>query len=267
MPGTLFVSDLHIDPSRPRVTRLFLDILETLGREADAVYLLGDLFEIWLGDDDDNPAGQAVAADRLYRDLRSGARDLACLLLADLSLSTDSWINDHARVIDVIRDSLLLFAGSLAATGDSFAMYGFSSRRRDPVRFHQLKSFAEPYTNGVRGRINVIKPGYYTRMGAAIRHASRLLAEQPAGRRLLLLLTDGKPNDLDHYEGRHGIEDSHMAVREARRKGQSVFAVTIDSRSQATFSRIFGPHGYVVVPDPERLTSALPELYRHLVTG
>jgi len=79
-------------------------------------------------------AGQAVAADRLYRDLRSGARDLACLLLADLSLSTDSWINDHARVIDVIRDSPLLFAESLAATGDSLAMYGFSSRRRDPEK-------------------------------------------------------------------------------------------------------------------------------------
>ena len=90
-------------------------------------------------------AGQAVAGDRLYRDMRNGARDLACLLLADLSMSTDALINDHARVIDVIRDSLFLFAESLAATGDRFAMYGFSSRRRDPVRLHQLKTFAESY--------------------------------------------------------------------------------------------------------------------------
>jgi len=88
-------------------------------------------------------AGQAVAGDRLYREMRCGARDLACILLADLSLSTDAWVNDHSRVIDVIRDSLFLFAESLQATGDRFAMYGFSSRRRDPVRFHQLKQFDE----------------------------------------------------------------------------------------------------------------------------
>jgi nitric oxide reductase NorD protein len=209
-------------------------------------------------------AGQAVAADRLYRDLRSGARDLACLLLADLSLSTDSWINDHARVIDVIRDSLLLFAESLAATGDSFAMYGFSSRRRDPVRFHQLKSFAEPYTNGVRGRISVIKPGYYTRMGAAIRHASRLLAEQPAGRRLLLLLTDGKPNDLDKYEGRYGIEDTRHALGQARELGLQPFCVTVDQKAGEYLPHLFGSGGYVVIHKPSQLPRELPLLYARL---
>jgi nitric oxide reductase NorD protein len=209
-------------------------------------------------------AGQPVAADRLYRDLRNGARDLACLLLADLSLSTDSWINDHARVIDVIRDSLLLFAESLAATGDRFAMYGFSSRRRDPVRFHQLKSFAEPYNSGVRGRINVIKPGYYTRMGAAIRHASRLLAEQPAGRRLLLLLTDGKPNDLDKYEGRYGVEDTRHALRQARELGLQPFCVTVDSKAGEYLPHLFGSGGYVVIHKPSQLPRELPLLYARL---
>jgi nitric oxide reductase NorD protein len=209
-------------------------------------------------------AGQAVAADRLYRDLRNGARDLVCLLLADLSLSTDSWINDHARVIDVIRDSLLLFAESLAATGDRFAMYGFSSRRRDPVRFHQLKSFAEPYNNGVRGRINVIKPGYYTRMGAAIRHASRLLADQPAGRRLLLLLTDGKPNDLDRYEGRYGIEDTRHALRQARELGLQPFCVTVDRKAGEYLPHLFGSGGYVVIHKPSQLPRELPLLYARL---
>jgi len=119
----------------------------------------------------------------------------------------------------------------------------------------------------VEDRIAGLRPGHYTRLGAALRYTSAKLARRPRQRRLLLVLTDGKPNDLDHYEGRHGIEDSHMAVREARRQGQSVFAVTIDSKSQATFSRIFGPSGYVVVPNPEKLTAALPQLYRHLVSG
>jgi nitric oxide reductase NorD protein len=209
-------------------------------------------------------AGQAVAADRLYRDLRNGARDLACLLLADLSLSTDSWISDYARVIDVIRDSLLLFAESLAATGDRFAMYGFSSRRRDPVRFHQLKGFTESYNDRVRGRINVIKPGYYTRMGTAIRHASRLLADQPAGRRLLLLLTDGKPNDLDKYEGRYGIEDTRHALRQARESGLQPFCVTVDRKAGEYLPHLFGSGGYVVIRKPSQLPRQLPLLYARL---
>ena len=209
-------------------------------------------------------AGQAVAGDRLYRDLRSGARDLACLLLADLSLSTDAWVNDQARVIDVIRDSLFLFAESLVATGDRFAMYGFSSRRRDPIRFHQLKTFDESYNAGVRGRINEIKPGYYTRMGTAIRHASSLLVGQPAGRRLLLLLTDGKPNDLDKYEGRYGIEDTRHALKQARDLGLQPFCVTVDQQAGEYLPHLFGSGGYVVIHRPSQLPRELPLLYARL---
>ena len=209
-------------------------------------------------------AGQAVAGDCLYRDMRSGARDLACLLLADLSLSTDAWVNDHARVIDVIRDSLFLFAESLAATGDRFAMYGFSSRRRDPVRFHQLKSFAESYNAPVRGRINAIKPGYYTRMGAAIRHATQLLTAEAAERRLLLLLTDGKPNDLDRYEGRYGIEDTRHALRQAREQGLQPFCVTVDKHAGEYLPHLFGGGGYVVIHKPSQLPRELPLLYARL---
>ena len=83
---------------------------------------------------------------------------------------------------------------------------------------------------------------------------------------MLLVITDGKPNDLDHYEGRHGIEDTHMAVREARRRGQTVFGVTIDAKSQATFARIFGKSGFAVVSHPDKLTTSLPQLYRHLIS-
>ena len=209
-------------------------------------------------------AGQPVSGDGLYRDLRSGARDLACLLLADLSLSTDSWINDHHRVIDVIRDSLYLFAESLHATGDRFAMHGFSSRRRDPVRVHTLKDFDEPYSAKVRGRLAAIKPGYYTRMGAGIRHATELLKQQPAGRRLLLILTDGKPNDLDQYEGRYGIEDTRQAVHAARQLGLQPFCVTIDEKGNDYLPYLFGGGGYVVIRHPTELPKRLPLLYARL---
>ena len=212
----------------------------------------------------DRHAGGAPGGDALYREMRSGARDLACLLMADLSLSTDTWVNDHDRVIDVIRDSLFLFAEALDATGDRFGIYGFSSRKRDPVRVHTLKAFDERYGGTVRGRIQAIKPGYYTRMGAAVRHASSLLVEQPAGRRLLLLLTDGKPNDLDRYEGRYGIEDTRQAVTAARRLGLQPFCVTIDARGNDYLPHLFGNNGYVVIRRPSDLPKRLPLLYAQL---
>jgi len=208
--------------------------------------------------------GHPTGSDTLYRDLRTGARDLACLLMADLSLSTDTWVDDHVRVIDVIRDSLFLFAESLAATGDRFGIYGFSSRRRDPVRIHRIKGFDEAYTRGIRGRIQAIKPGYYTRMGAAIRYATELLKEQPAERRLLLLLSDGKPNDLDIYEGRYGIEDTRHAIRQARQLGLEPFCVTIDEHGNDYLPHLFGNGGYLVIRRPSQLPGKLPLLYARL---
>ncbi|MCF7980181.1 MAG: VWA domain-containing protein, partial [Chromatiaceae bacterium] len=212
----------------------------------------------------DRHAGAAGDPGRLYREQRSGARDLACLLLADLSLSTDTWIDDHGRVIDAIRDSLFLFGESLAATGDRFAMLGFSSRRRDPVRVHRLKDFGGGYGAQVRGRIAAIRPGYYTRLGAGIRHAAGRLSGEGASRRLLLILTDGKPNDLDRYEGRWGIEDTRHAVQEARRKGLEPFCVTIDPRGNDYLPHLFGNGGYVVIRRAAELPARLPLLYARL---
>ncbi len=208
--------------------------------------------------------GHAPADSGLYRDFRGSLRDLSCLLLADLSLSTDTWVSNESRVIDVIRDSLMLFAEALSATGDPFAIYGFSSRHRDHVRFHILKNFREHHSDRVRGRIQVIRPGFYTRMGAAIRQASSILEREPTGQKLLLLITDGKPNDLDQYDGRYGIEDTRMALIEARQKGLQPFCVTIDDRASDYLPHLFGPQAYVVIRNPEDLPRQLPLLYARL---
>ena len=212
----------------------------------------------------DRAGGCRVAADNLYREMRAGARDLACLLLADLSLSTDTWIDDQARVIDVIQDSLYLFAESLAATGDRFGIYGFSSRKRDPIRLHRVKQFDETYGGRIRGRIAALKPGYYTRLGAGIRYGIEQLKNEGAGRRLLLILTDGKPNDLDQYEGRYGIEDTRHAVQSARNLGLHPFCVTIDPKGNDYLPHLFGTSGYVVIRDPTELPAELPLLYARL---
>lgn len=200
-------------------------------------------------------------AEPAYLSCERRERDLACLVLADLSLSTDAWVGNEARVIDVIKDSLMLFSEALTATGDPFALYGFSSRRREHIRFTRIKDFGESHGAVTRGRIAALKPGYYTRMGAAIRHACGILARQPAALRLLLILSDGKPNDLDHYEGRYGIEDTRMSLVEARRHGLKPFCVTIDQEGAGYLPHLFGSDGFMVVRKPSELPTHLPRLY------
>ena len=232
----------------------------------------------WLKGQPDGPELDVDSCVRNHADRASGhtpesggylaqarcERDLACLLLADLSMSTDAPISDSHRIVDVIRDSLLLFSEALTATGDRFGIYGFSSLRRQNIRFHLLKDFGGKYDAAARGRILAIKPGYYTRMGAAIRQSASILAEQPASRRLLLIITDGKPNDLDIYDSRYGIEDTRMAVHEARRLGLTPFCVTIDHEAGAYLPYLFGPAGFCVIRKPEELPSRLPLLYVQL---
>jgi nitric oxide reductase NorD protein len=204
-------------------------------------------------------------ADRgLYQSFRGNHRDLSCLLLADLSMSTDAHIDDNNRVIDVVRDSMLLFGEALQAVGDNFAMYGFSSVKRNHVRFSVLKNFKEVYDDQVRGRIQAIQPGFYTRMGAAIRQASKVLCEQKSTQKLLLILTDGKPNDIDHYEGRFGIEDTHQAIVEAKRLGIKPFCITVDQQAEDYLPYLFGSRGYTVILRPAQLPVRLPQLYHQL---
>lgn len=202
----------------------------------------------------------------VYRDCREHGRDLSCLLLADFSMSTDSWVSNTSRVVEVVRDALILFAESLSATRDRFALYGFASLNRQKVRFYHLKKFTERYDGQVRGRIMATQPGYYTRMGAAIRYATQLLETESSQQKLLLLLTDGKPNDLDIYEGRYGLEDTRMALQEARRKGLKPFCVTIDDKAEDYLPRLFGKNGWVLVNKAEELPQKLPQLYA-LLTG
>ncbi len=132
------------------------------------------------------------------------------------------------------------------------------------MRFLLLKDFAERYDDASRGRILALRPGYYTRMGAAIRQSTRILLEQAAQRRLLLIVSDGKPNDLDHYEGRYGVEDTRQAVPEARRAGLIPFCVTVNREAGEYLPHLFGRRGYSVVHDARRLPQVLTRLYARL---
>ncbi len=208
--------------------------------------------------------GHRYEEQAVYRALRQDSRDLSCLLLADLSLSTDAYINNVSRVVDVIRDALYLFAEALSVTGDRFALYGFSSRHRHHVRFYQIKTFDAPYNDTVRGFIGAIKPGYYTRMGAAIRYATQKLEAETPTQKLLLLLTDGKPNDIDKYEGRYGLEDTRQAIIEAQQKGIQPFCITIDDEAEDYLPYLFGKNAFVSIHKISELPIKLPQLYLRL---
>jgi nitric oxide reductase NorD protein len=202
-------------------------------------------------------------SDRIFRNLRHVERDLSVAILMDCSRSTESVVGTRS-IIDTTREALAALAGGIDAAGDRLAIWGFSSLRRDRVFLTRCKGFEGRVTPAVTARIGGLRPGHYTRLGAAIRHATAQLATEPSVRKLLLVLTDGKPNDLDHYEGTHGIEDSHMAVREARRLGHAVHGVIVDADGQDWFARIFGRAGFTLLPDPARLGRALPDIYRSL---
>ncbi|MBP7452599.1 MAG: VWA domain-containing protein [Ottowia sp.] len=190
-------------------------------------------------------------------------RSLSTLMLADLSLSTDAYATQDARVIDLVRDSLFVFGDALDAAGDPFEMLGFSSVRR-AVRILELKRFGEHWNNAARERVLSIRPGFYTRMGAAVRYGTQRMAERGERQRLLLILSDGKPNDLDHYEGRHGLEDTRHAVHEARQAGLTPFCVTIDREANAYLPRLFGAQGFSLVHRADQLAGALTQVYLRL---
>lgn len=204
------------------------------------------------------------AEDRLYCAIRDDERDLAVSVIFDSSRSTESAVSGRP-VIDVAREALVALVGGVEACGDQISVHAFSSLKRERVLVERVKDFDEKYGETVRRRIMGLTPKFYTRLGAAIRHVSAQLAKRAAARRLLLVITDGKPNDLDHYEGRHGVEDTRRAVMEARRLGQAVFAVTIDAKAQDYVPYLFGRNGFAIVPDASRLVEALPAMYRHVV--
>ncbi|MEO7056969.1 MAG: VWA domain-containing protein, partial [Caldimonas sp.] len=180
-------------------------------------------------------------AQRLYQSERRGRRDLAVLLLVDVSGSTDSTISGHQRVIDVEREALLLVCTALDGLQAAYSVQAFSGEGPDAVIVRSVKNFDEAYGDPVAQRIAGLEPEHYTRAGAALRHASALLMREAAEHRLLLVLSDGKPNDVDDYEGRYGVEDMRQAVTEARLQGIAPFCLTVDRQAANYLPFVFGP--------------------------
>lgn len=203
----------------------------------------------------------------LYQTQRCTRRDMAIMLLIDVSGSTDGWISQQRRIIDVEREALLLVCLALESMGEPYSVLAFSGEGPQQVTLRTLKAFDERYSDEVGRRIAALEPERYTRAGAAIRHASTLLMREAARHRLLLLLSDGKPNDVDEYEGRYGVEDMRQAVTEAKLQGISPFCLTIDRQAANYLPAVFGPRHYALLPMPELLPAVLLEWIKRLVSA
>lgn len=203
--------------------------------------------------------------ERLYVAWRSARRDVAIAVLVDRSGSTDSWATENLRIVDVEKEALLVLCTALEALGDPFAILAFSGQSREAVSIAVVKSFAERNGPVVQQRIAGLEPDRFTRLGAAVRHTSGMLVQKPARHRLLLVLSDGKPNDVDVYEGRYGVEDTRQAVAEARLQGIHPFCLTVDRHAPNYMPRMFGAGQYAVLHHPVQLPSALVQVLRGLI--
>lgn len=202
-------------------------------------------------------------AGAFYQSRRPTPRRLGLVLLIDASASTDAWVGGHVRVIDVEKEAALVAAAALDAAGMDFAALAFSGEGPLGVQVHGIKGFDEPWDGGCRRRIAGLEPDRYTRLGAALRHATAVLAGRAVDHRLLLLFSDGRPNDCDRYASRYGVEDARQALAEARLQHISPYCFTVDREGGSYLPAIFGPGRYAIVQRPQQLPMAFIDWLRH----
>jgi nitric oxide reductase NorD protein len=195
---------------------------------------------------------------------RPDGRDVAVLLLLDLSASlNDTAPGSDQTVLALSREAVTLLAWAIEQLGDGFAIAGFHSDTRHDVRYHHIKGFSEPFDKGVKARLAGMQAAFSTRMGAAMRHAGHYLGAHRADKKLLLVLTDGRPADIDVPDGRQLTEDARQAVRELDQRGIYTHCISLDPQADAYVSDIFGPR-HTVIDRVQRLPERLPRLFMAL---
>jgi len=197
--------------------------------------------------------------EKIYLTKQRRKKDFSLLILMDLSLSTDSYV-ENRRVLDVEKQSVLAFCEVLDSYNCTFRIDGFSSQTRNNCDYLTVKDFKDPW-NQAKSRIGGLKPGGYTRIGPALRHATHLLKKEHSRNRWILLLSDGKPNDFDRYEGRYGIEDVRQAIREASLAGVHAHALAIERDARFYLPRMFGHSAFQILNHPGQLVEALSEFF------
>ena len=258
--------DGFVDDTLKKYAHLVADIRRSFEALRDARKLLtaqpdgdGVDFDALVTAHADARAG-AEMSERLFTRAHKAERDLAVIFMVDVSGSTKGWINDAER------ESLALLCEALEALGDRYAIYAFSGMTRNRCEVYPVKTFAQPYDADARARIGGLRPQDYTRMGATIRHLTQIFGRVEARAKILITLSDGKPDDYDGYRGDYGIEDTRRALMEARHAGIRPFCITIDERAAEYLPHMYGRARYAVVSDVQKLPLKVADIYRRLTT-
>jgi len=253
---------------------------DTLEKYSKLLKSLRNTFEYMRGEDKllkKQPHGDDIDIDALveaYADVKSGMemtnqlftkmhkeeRNVAVIFMVDMSGSTKGWINRAER------ESLILLAEVLEILQDRYAIYGFSGMTRKRCELFKIKAFDDEYNAETRARISNIQPQDYTRMGVFIRHVIRHFSEVEASTKLLITLSDGKPDDYDTYRGEYGVEDTRQALFEARRDGIHSFCITIDEEARDYLPHMYGAANYTVIDNVASLPMKVSDIYRRLTT-
>lgn len=212
-------------------------------------------------------------SENLYTKKLRRERDVAVTILLDQSSSTARTITRNPlqpythpgrRIIEIEKEGLILMSEALDAVGDRYSIAGFTSEGRRNVKYFVIKDFKERYSEEVEKRIGGITFQSNTRLGAAIRHASRKLVKEDAKTKLLIILTDGRPYDHDYGDMRYAREDVREALGEARANGVTPFCVTIDKESETELMDLYGSVGYTIIDNVLSLPERIPGIYRRL---
>ncbi len=202
-------------------------------------------------------------SERIYVRREKRERDVAAAFLVDLSGSTSRQVDQGRRIIDIEKQGLVLLCEALTAIGDQFAVYGYSGQGRNQVDFVVVKAFDELVTGRAGAKLGGIVPLQQNRDGAAIRHATSKLLARQAKTRILVIISDGRPLD-DGYKDEYSLEDTRMALREARTRGIEPVCITIDKQADPYLRRMYGDVRYVVIDRVEGLPEKLPRIYHRL---
>jgi len=253
---------------------------DTVNKYSGLIKNLRRTFEILRGEDKTlkkQPYGDDIDIDALveaWGDMASGMemseniftkmhkeeRNIAVIFMVDMSGSTKGWINDAER------ESLVLLSEALETLGDRYAIYGFTGNTRKRCEVYPVKTFSDEYNDETKGRIANIKPQDYTRLGVFIRHFNQMFEDVEAKTKILITLSDGKPEDYDGYRGEYGIEDTRMALLESRQQGVHPFCITIDKEGRDYLKTMYGSASYVVIDDVKQLPLKVADIYRNITS-
>jgi hypothetical protein len=204
----------------------------------------------------------STPSNKIYKKTNRKGRDLLVSILVDISESTNDFIKDtNKRIFSSIIEATGILSEAINKSGDDFGLATFCSNKRDDVRYWKIKDFKDKLNKSHINKLESMKPGFSTRLGAAVRQAGDELVSQTNYRKLLLIISDGEPSDIDVDDKEYLVEDAKYAVKRLAYNGIDVFCVGVESESNKNLSRIFGNKNYVIIKSASELQKKLPLIY------